>query len=905
MFSRINVNNIPLGDALIALLKPMGLDYRVLPEFIWVSTPDVLRRESFEPVEARLTVPSGTDKERETSLAILEAKKKTLQKPIGIDFLPGTDIRSVTDWMSNFYDVNVVLDERVMLRRDGTTSRPVDGIEHSIDSRTSTINVKSMPMGDALIAVLKPMGLDYRVLPEFIWVSTPAVLRTESFASVASRLALALTEGELTDSLKDKLDRRLVELSRVASVDFDAGTDLRDLLDSISDYYQVNIVLDERVMLSSDDTATARAGEVEPTIARECPRVNLTRLPVGDALVALLKPMGLDYRILPEYVWISTSDVLRRETKAVKSVSPGTEQARRDALGDIRVPVGVDPAAIRPSEISGTQEKDQEGRLALGDDDPVLRQIEELKKKLAVQGNWNLDKGTDIRQILESASDSYDVNIVLDERVMLSADTDVPTRRGAVEATGKNKLQEAVHLTDVPLREALTTVLSQLGLDYKVQPEFVWVSTPYVLRYETYEELETRYFMAADAEVAADLLARLRDRAPPVVKDLNTGETLSYADFSPTTNLFIFHNTPSNFEIIERILSGLEPGAPETTSTTVDDQPEEKDVPLGEPAAVAEPDESDPQRFRDAGIKLYGEGNYAEAFENLEHALLADPNDEIAMKYGRDCALHLAGGVPPDEETKAILSKMRENEAKLQDTKVSVEYPPGTDIGKVLAFFEKRVGVKIVLDERVMLPPSALEAGAPDAAPAVKEGAKAVEAADRRARQLLVHRPAMFADVQTEYFDATRSREPIVGSGYAFAPVRSREPIVPTVARETSRIVLKNVSLKVALKAVLARMGLEHRVQPDFVWVSTHYVVRHETYEPLETRYYVLQATAANEIVSQLRLFLPDVVEPETGRVLSYVRTSPVPDLLIVRHVPSAFGPIEEVIESHVRRKRR
>jgi len=547
---RIYLPRIPLDESLEAILKPAGLAYKVLPEFIWVSTPAVLQTEPLEPVETRFVLPSATDKEKGSLTAKLDKMREVLRNECAADFHRGTDLSNVTDFLANFYDVNIVIDERVMLPPAGAPAQRAGEIKPTIPRESPRMWLGNLPVGEALIGILKPMDLDYRVLPEFVWISTPDVLQTESFASVESRLALPRAEGELTDSVKEKLDNMLAHLSTMVAVDFESGSDISDVLDFLRDFYEVNTVLDERVMLSPDGTATTRAEGMEPTIPRESPRINIKRIPAGDALVAILKPMGLDYRILPEYIWISTSDVLRRETKPLKSVSPGTDRAGRDAAGDIHVPVGVDPAAIRPFTISGTLRKDQEGRLALGDDEPVLRQIERMKKKLEVRGNWDLDVGSDIRQILDSASNSYDLNIVLDTRVMLPTDADAPMKRGALEATAKSELQEAVRLTDAPLGEVLRTVLSQLGLEYRVEPEFLWVSTPYVLTYESYEELETRYFLVDDAKWAVELLAKLRGKAP-VVKDLNTGETLSYMDFNEESNLLVIHNIPSNFEIVE------------------------------------------------------------------------------------------------------------------------------------------------------------------------------------------------------------------------------------------------------------------------------------------------------------------------------------------------------------------
>ncbi len=49
----INLKDVSLSEALTALLRPLGLSYAVQPSFIWISKPDILRRESFEEVTTR------------------------------------------------------------------------------------------------------------------------------------------------------------------------------------------------------------------------------------------------------------------------------------------------------------------------------------------------------------------------------------------------------------------------------------------------------------------------------------------------------------------------------------------------------------------------------------------------------------------------------------------------------------------------------------------------------------------------------------------------------------------------------------------------------------------------------------------------------------------------------------
>ncbi len=49
----IKLDDVPLGDALDAVLRPLGLDYRVEDDYVYVSSSDRLRHEADEPLETR------------------------------------------------------------------------------------------------------------------------------------------------------------------------------------------------------------------------------------------------------------------------------------------------------------------------------------------------------------------------------------------------------------------------------------------------------------------------------------------------------------------------------------------------------------------------------------------------------------------------------------------------------------------------------------------------------------------------------------------------------------------------------------------------------------------------------------------------------------------------------------
>ena len=56
-----------------------------------------------------------------------------------------------------------------------------------------------------------------------------------------------------------------------------------------------------------------------------------------------------------------------------------------------------------------------------------------------------------------------------------------------------------IRLNDVTLEQALQALLRPLKLDYSIQPGFIWISNPEIIRSESFEKIETRYYELRNA----------------------------------------------------------------------------------------------------------------------------------------------------------------------------------------------------------------------------------------------------------------------------------------------------------------------------------------------------------------------------------------------------------------------
>ncbi len=393
----IDLQGVSLAEALGVVLEPVGLDFKVLAGFIWVSRPDVLQSQTFGPIEDRLAVPAVDDEQGASLVNKLEMIQDRLADDINLHFAQGTDIRDILWFLSEFLGIGVILDERVMLPPAGGTARRVGGIDPTVDEKVHRVDVPNMPVSDAMVAILEPMGLDYRVLPEFIWVSRPDVLQAESFEPLETRFTIPHGEGPDTGPLTAETKRMVEKLHIPISVDYGRGTDIRDILPVLSEMVGVDVVLDERVMLPPAGGTVKDVEGIEPTIDGQIRGTYFEDVPLTDALIAICKPLGLDYRIRPECVWISTPEVLAQERRFRPSE-----------------PIPVPPVAKRKESPN--------------------RGVEELKKKLETEVTVSFDEGTNIRNVLRTMSRSGGVRLVLDERVMLPFGVRAPSRESLGEA---------------------------------------------------------------------------------------------------------------------------------------------------------------------------------------------------------------------------------------------------------------------------------------------------------------------------------------------------------------------------------------------------------------------------------------------------------------------------------------
>lgn len=101
---------------------------------------------------------------------------------------------------------------------------------------------------------------------------------------------------------------------------------------------------------------------------------------------------------------------------------------------------------------------------------------------------------TDLRAVLKFLSEVTGINFLVDEEVfeqLGEADPDDPQ--------GGKRIPISIFVTDLPLESALKGMLRQRGLDFSIERDFIYVSTPELLRASSFEQMEVRFYKLRDA----------------------------------------------------------------------------------------------------------------------------------------------------------------------------------------------------------------------------------------------------------------------------------------------------------------------------------------------------------------------------------------------------------------------
>ncbi len=125
-------------------------------------------------IEVEEVVSDELTKEEEAKKKLLEELKTKIVPAVS---LTDADIRDVIRQLMDMTGVTIVVDEKALAE-----------INQGAALKLTFSTVSSMPLLDLLDIALKTSGLNYRIEPTYIWISTPAKLQSENLVTKTYKL---------------------------------------------------------------------------------------------------------------------------------------------------------------------------------------------------------------------------------------------------------------------------------------------------------------------------------------------------------------------------------------------------------------------------------------------------------------------------------------------------------------------------------------------------------------------------------------------------------------------------------------------------------------------------------------------------------------------------------------------
>jgi type II secretory pathway component GspD/PulD (secretin) len=100
-----------------------------------------------------------------------------------------------------------------------------------------------------------------------------------------------------------------------------------------------------------------------------------------------------------------------------------------------------------------------------------------------------------LRGVLKFLTEITGINILVDEEIFEEFGKEEDCYGNKVD---RKEIFVTIHVSELPLESALNGMLRQHGLGFSIERDFIYVSTPDVLRGSSFEQLETRFYHLKD-----------------------------------------------------------------------------------------------------------------------------------------------------------------------------------------------------------------------------------------------------------------------------------------------------------------------------------------------------------------------------------------------------------------------
>ncbi len=158
----LNVNDVPLHEALSAVLIPLGLTFSTSADVLCISSPAMNEADAKRPPNS-LTGASP-------------ALAKTLTLPCSIEF-ENIHLSEVLEFISDSWNMNIVADGRAI--RPSSKSGLDEKMDPTLfvtDGIVNYINLGNVPLSEALDILCRSLNLSYKAENDVVWISSYALI---------------------------------------------------------------------------------------------------------------------------------------------------------------------------------------------------------------------------------------------------------------------------------------------------------------------------------------------------------------------------------------------------------------------------------------------------------------------------------------------------------------------------------------------------------------------------------------------------------------------------------------------------------------------------------------------------------------------------------------------------------
>jgi len=164
MIRKVNLRDRPLEEALAVMTTMLNLTYKARGSFIWISSSSQITED--------LTIPLPSAPFSEGKLI------ENVSARVNVEF-EDIHISDMMDFLRGSFNVPIVIDGRVVMPKVKRGEESELLPTYTTDGMIDFINLRDVPMGEALFAMTKLLDLTYRINEDGIYISTPNKVRED------------------------------------------------------------------------------------------------------------------------------------------------------------------------------------------------------------------------------------------------------------------------------------------------------------------------------------------------------------------------------------------------------------------------------------------------------------------------------------------------------------------------------------------------------------------------------------------------------------------------------------------------------------------------------------------------------------------------------------------------------